>query len=160
VPAREGEGPIMSPEGNDAEATGLDEGLRAQLLEQAKEVSDKALKRLRGVAEQLPQGAVEHVERLHQDPAAERRKAARLADESLPVAVRWEALPNQASGVVRDPCPTGLAVLLPCPAGVGTVLRVRIPAEMGGGGWVTVEVRYCRKEAGGWVAGCELVSNQ
>src|SRR5262249_29165922 len=104
--------------------------------------------------------AVEHVERLHQDPLAERRKAARLADGPVPVAVRWEALPDEAGGMVRDHCPTGLAVLLPCPAGVGTVLRVRMPAEMGGGGWVTVEVRYCRKEAGGWVAGCELVSNQ
>jgi hypothetical protein len=150
----------MSPEGIDAEGARLDVAVREQVLEQAREVGDKALERLRGVAEQLPQGALDHVERLHQGPTAERRKAARLSDGAIPVAVHWEAIPNGAGGAVRDHCPTGLAVLLPCPAGVGTLLHVRIPPEMGDIGWVSVEVRYCRKEKGGWVAGCELVSNQ
>jgi len=132
---------------------------RERVLEEARAVSEKALERLRGLASQLPEGAVEHVERLHRDPAAERRRAARLADSPLPVAVRLGALHDE-TGAVRDHCPTGMAVLLPCPAGVGTVLRVRMPDGLGGGGWVSVEVRHCRKVEGGWVAGCELVGNQ
>jgi hypothetical protein len=130
-----------------------------RMITQAREVGGKALERLRGLARQLPQGAIEHVERLHGNPAGERRKAARLADWSIPVAVRPGDLTDESSGVVRDRCPTGLAVVLPRPAAVGTFLRVRLPAGMGGG-WVTVEVRHCREEPGGWVAGCELAGNQ
>src|SRR5688500_15195866 len=102
-----------------------------RVLEEAREVSGKALERLRGLAGELPEGAVAHVERLHADPAVERRKAARLGDRSVPVAVRLEPHRDE-SGAVKDHCPTGLAVLLPCPAGVGTVLRVRMPEEQGG----------------------------
>jgi hypothetical protein len=144
----------MSLDGTD----GLDEGLRERVMVRAREVAGKALMRLRGLADQLPDGALEYVERLHEDPAAERRKAARLADRSIPVAVRLEILLNE-NGVVIDHCPTGLAVLLPCPAAVGTFLRVRMPTEMGGG-WVSVEVKYCRKDTAGWLAGCELVGEQ
>lgn len=150
----------MSTEDTKVEAAHLDVVAREQMLEQAREVSDKALERLREVAEQLPEGALEHIERLHRDPTSERRKAARLADGPLPVAVRLDVPVDETGGLVRDHCPTGLSVLLPCPVGVGTVLHVRIPPELGGGGWVAVEVRYCRKEADGWVAGCELVGNQ
>jgi len=133
--------------------------MRDQLITHAREVSDRAIDRLRRLARQLPEGAVEHVVRLHEDPTAERRKAARLPDGSIPVAVQPEALTGETDGVVRDHCPTGLAVLLPCPAGVGTLLRVRMPPEFGGD-WVSVEVRHCRREADGWVAGCELVGSQ
>jgi hypothetical protein len=53
-----------------------------------------------------------------------------------------------------------VGVLLPGPAGVGTLLRVFMPAQLGGGGWVAVEVKHCRKEAAGWVAGCELIDDR
>jgi len=128
-------------------------------MEQVREVADKALDRLRDLADQLPKGVVEHIERLHDDPTSERRKSVRVGDDSLPVSI---CVPDETSeaGMVKDHCPTGLAVLVPCPTGVGTVLRVRMPAELGGGGWVTVEVKHCRKAAGGWVAGCELLGDQ
>ena len=148
----------MSPEGIAGRQAG--EGDRERVMEEAREVSGKALQRLRDLAGRLPDGALEHVERLHECPTAERRKAARLADGSIAVAVRPEARPDETGGAVRDHCPTGLAVLLPCPAGVGALLRVRLPAELGGGGWTTVEVKHCRREAGGWVAGCELIGDQ
>jgi len=143
-------------------ADGPSEDVHERVMERAREVAGKTLDRLRGLASQLPDGAVEHVERLHEDPLRERRKAARLPDGAIPVAVRPGERPVETGGAVRDHCPTGLSVLLPCPAGVGTVLLVRMPDELGGGGWVTVEVRHCRRdrEAGGWGAGCELVGGQ
>ena len=52
-----------------------------------------------------------------------------------------------------------IAVLLPGSVEVGTVLRVLLPNELGGG-WVTVEVRHCRPEADGWLTGCELIPGQ
>ena len=61
---------------------------------------------------------------------------------------------------MKDHSPTGLAVLLPCPAGVGTILRVRVPPEIARDDWVTVEVKYCRKEGDHWIAGCELLDKQ
>jgi len=148
----------MSTERNGGRDAGSGEDVREGMLEEARDVSRQAIQRLRELSGQLPGGALEHVERLHKDPSAERRKAARLGDGSIPVAVRAGSLHDEG-GSVRDHCPTGLGVVLPCPAGVGTILRVLLPPEMGGG-WVTVEVKYCRKEPGGWVAGCELVGNQ
>src|SRR4051794_24452145 len=145
----------MSIEGDEAAPGGA---VREQVMEEARGVAERALERLRGLSGELPEGAVEQVERLHRDPASERRKAARLGDAPLPVSVRLGPLPGGTEGAVRDHSPSGLSVLLPCPAGVGTVLRLRLPEQMGG--WVTVEVRHCRREAGGWVAGCELAPGQ
>lgn len=150
----------MSPQNTVGPLDASSEVARERVMEQAKEVGNRALNRLRGLARQLPEGALEYIERLHEDPVAERRKAARLSDRSIPVAVRPEAVLDETGGAVRDHSPTGLGVLLPCPAGVGTLLRVCMPAHLGGGGWVTVEVKHCRKEAAGWVAGCELIGDR
>ena len=126
---------------------------------ETREVADKALDRLRELSNQLPRGVVEQVERLHENPAHERRKAARVSDASLSVLVQAADVPGAAGLVVQDHGPAGLAILLPCPAGEGTFLRVRLPPQLGGGGWVTVEVKYCRKVEGGWHAGCELLGD-
>src|SRR6188768_3849594 len=128
----------MSTEGTGGRDAVPGEGARERMLEEARDVSRQAIERLRELSSQLPGGALEHVERLHRDPSAERRKAARLGDGSIPVAVRAGSLRDEG-GSVKDHCPTGLAVVLPCPAGVGTILRVLLPPEMGGA-WVTVEV--------------------
>lgn len=146
----------MSIEGTDA--PGL--VIRERVIEKAREVSGKALARLRGLAGELPEGTVEQVERLHRDPSAERRKAARLGDVPLPALIRTVGpLSQKTEGVVWDHSPTGLLVLLAHPLGVGTVLHLRLPQEMGGG-WVAVEVRHCRSAADGWLIGCELVPGQ
>lgn len=137
---------------------GLSEDLYGQMLDRTREVGDKAIDRLRGLGDRLPGGLVEQVERLHDDPTHERRKAARVADPPLAVAVHMEERSGRTEGTaMKDHSPMGLAVLLPCPAGVGTLLRIRLPTS---GAWVTVEVKHCRKEGAGWVAGCELLENQ
>jgi len=140
---------------------GLREDIYDRLLGEIREVSSRALDRLRELGEQLPDGVVEQVERLHADPTHERRKATRVNDLSIPVAVAAAGLPAGMGALgMKDHGLRGLAVLLPCPAGVGTVLRVRLPAEIGGGGWVMVEVKHCRREGKAWVAGCELLDDQ
>jgi hypothetical protein len=134
--------------------------LYRRMLDETREMADKALDRLRELSNQLPDGVLEQVERLHEDPTHERRKAARVSDLSIPVAVQIVDLAGVTEGTaMKDHCPTGLAVLLPCPAGVGTLLRVRLP-KLGQAEWVSVEVRYCRRQGDRWVAGCELLSNQ
>ena len=85
----------------------------------------------------------------------------RVSDASIRVPIRIADAPGPPDEVpMRDHCPTGMAILLPCPAGVGTILRLRMPPEFGDGGWVTVEVKHCRKEGAKWLAGCELLSAQ
>jgi len=137
------EGPAPGPE------------LYERALEEARQVSDKALARLRALGDDLPPGLVAQVERLHDDPVAERRKAARVSYPEVPAAVVLSGVESDA--VVRDHSPAGVAVLLPCPAGEGTVLRVRVPPALGGPRWVVVEVKHCHREGRGWVAGCELL---
>jgi hypothetical protein len=134
------------------------EDVYGRLLEDVRDVSDRTLDRLRLLGDDLPLGLVEQLDRLHDDPARERRKSVRVADDSAPVWVRAARLPD-GSGVpaVKDHSPTGLAVLLPCPAGVGSVLHVRLPPELGGDKWVAVEVKHCRREGDGWLAGCEIL---
>src|SRR4051812_88344 len=73
---------------------GLGEEVRSRILEHTREVVANALSRLRGLSSQLPAGVLEQVERLHSDPAHERRKAARLEDSSAPVAVQAPGLPE------------------------------------------------------------------
>jgi hypothetical protein len=133
--------------------------LRERVLLEAQEAADKALERLLGVADELPASAVDYVKSLHDNPAAERRKTVRMADDQAGSVVVSPFNGPSEVGEVIDRCPTGLAVMLPCPAGVGTILLVRMPGGIEGGPWLSVEVKYCRKEAGGWVAGCEVVSD-
>jgi hypothetical protein len=151
----------MPPERTDGDAgrPGLRSELREWALAEAQEVADKALERLLGVAHELPPSAVDYVKSLHDNPAAERRKAVRMADQAVPVVVSPLNGPSEA-GEVIDRCPTGLAVLLPCPAGVGNILLVRMPGGIDGGQWLSVEVKYYRKEACAWAAGCEVVGDQ
>ena len=139
----------------------LSEGIYGRMLDKTREVANKALDRLRGLSDQLPVGMVEQVERLHEDPTHERRKTTRVNDASIRVTIQIAGLPDTTGEMVmQDHCPMGMAVLLPCPAGVGTVLRLRMPPKLGNGGWMTVEVKHCRKEGKGWIAGCELLSEQ
>jgi hypothetical protein len=133
----------------------------SRLLNETRGVSEKALARLRKLGDQLPDGMVEQVEQLHDDPSQDRRKAVRVPDEAVPVSLEVAEVSGAADGaVMKDHCPAGLAVRLPCPAGVGTVLHVRMPPELGGDGWVTVEVKHCRREGDGWLAGCEIQGKQ
>jgi len=151
--------PQVSKEPEDRADDGRNEVLYQRMMDEAREVSDKAVQRLRDLGGALPSGTVEQVERLHRDPLGERRKVARLSDPPLPVSVRATDLPPVGGSALRNHSPLGLAVLLPCPAGEGTLLRVRLPPDLGVG-WVTVEVKYCRREEGGWLAGCELLAEQ
>jgi len=150
---------MLSYSAADQAAPCLTEEIYDQMLDETREVASKALNRLRGLGEHLPGGVVEQIERLHQNPGRERRKTARVKDEAIPVTVRAAGLPARGTAL-KDHCPTGMAVVLPCPAGVGTFLRVRVSSEYGEDRWVAVEVKYCRKEGEGWVAGCELLGNQ
>ena len=152
----------MSIERIEGREAGPGEGVREEVLKAGRGLREGP-GCSRGMAGQLPEGVLllEHVERLHRAPAAERSLSKRpgWATARSPCRSGQGRSPWRRAGLCRDHCPTGLSVLLPCPAGVGTVLCVLLPAEMGGG-WVTVEVRHCRREAGGWVAGCESLRGQ
>jgi len=150
----------INDHGEEVSAPEFDEVIYNRLLDKTRGVADKALNRLRELSDQLPAGTVEQVERLHDNPVKERRKAARVKDSSIPVAVQMVDIPGEGGTAIKDHCPTGMAILLPCPAGPGTILRLRMPPEFGGKEWMTVEVKYCRKTEEGWVAGCELLSEQ
>jgi len=134
----------------------INEGLYEQILDQTREMAQKAVTNLRELSSLLPAGVVEQVELLHDDPVQERRKAARLSDSSIPVLIQTLECLGTA---MKDHSPTGMALFLPCPAGVGTLLQVRVPKEPDGP-WVLVEVKYCRRQGKMWVAGCELLSEQ
>ena len=135
----------------------LTEQIRDRILADTRGLADRALERLRGLGAALPAGAADQVRRIRDDPGRERRKSPRLCDPPLTVTVHTAdpAAPDSAAPL-RDHSPTGLAVVLPCPAGEGTVLHLRSPQ----GQWVAVVVRHCRREGGGWVAGCELLDGQ
>jgi hypothetical protein len=143
---------------SEAIETADDPGLviRDRMIEKAREVADRALERLRGLTSELPKGTVERVELLHGDPDSERRRAVRRADGAHPVTV---CAAGSVGGCVRDHGPNGLAIFLPAPVEVGAVLRILLPPPLGGW-WVSVEVKHCRPEAAGWLAGCELIPGQ
>jgi hypothetical protein len=130
------------------------------LLQELHAVADDILGRLRDLRGDLPGGLVEEVERLYRAPERDRRRTVRVTDPPLHVTVKADGLPEGGDTAVRDHCPRGLAVRLPCPAAPGSFLRVRLPLELGGSDWVTVEVKHCRKEEEGWIAGCELLAEQ
>jgi hypothetical protein len=147
---------MSGSERDDRAALALCEEVYGRLLEDVRDFSDRVLDRLRGLGNELPAGLVEQVERLRGGPSRDRRAAVRVPDGPVPVGVRVPGLPEGgAPPALKDRSPTGLALLLPCPAHVGAVLRVRLPPELGG--WVAAEVRHCRREGRGWVAGCELL---
>jgi hypothetical protein len=140
---------------------GLTQEIQNRMLDETHKVGQKAIDRLRQLSNELPSGVVEQIERLHGDPARERRMTSRVSDSSIPISIHAVGLPRAAGGTAMiNHCPAGMAILLPYHAEVGTLLSVRIPLELGAGGWVTVEVRYCRKEGPRWVAGCELLDDQ
>ncbi len=134
----------------------INKGIYDLMLDQMREVADRTVLHLRSLSNLLPIGVVEQVEHLHEDPVHERRKTVRFKDAAIPVTV--EGLGSQEVAM-KNHCPKGMAILLPCPVGEGTVMRVRIPPGHGGP-WVLVEVKYCRREDDRWVAGCEVLGNQ
>jgi hypothetical protein len=134
----------------------IKKGAYDSMLDQMREVAQRTVLGLRRLSNLLPTGVVEQVEHLHEDPIHERRKTVRFNDAAIPVAV--EGL-DCLETVIKDHCPKGIAICLPCPAGEGTVMRIRIPPGLAGQ-WVLVAVKHCRKEGDKWVAGCEVLSEQ
>jgi hypothetical protein len=127
----------------------------SDLLEKA----ERALSRLRALHRQfpadIPADFLRQLERAHADPAAERRRAARLAGESDRLLVRLGSGTGRAvEAQLLDRCAGGVRVRLGCPVGPGAVLAVRSPGEAT---WKAAEVRHCRRSCGGWEAGCQFV---
>jgi hypothetical protein len=134
----------------------INKGLYDSMLDQMRAVGQRAVLHLRSLGNVLPTGVVDQVEHLHDDPVHERRKTVRFEDSSILVVVEGLDCPGT---VMKDHSPNGMAILLPCPTGEGTVMRIRIPPKPDGQ-WILVQVRYCRREGDIWVAGCEVLSNQ
>jgi hypothetical protein len=123
-------------------------------LRRARDAADAALGRLGRLRERFPEalpGAV--LEQLGRAPADDRRRAVRLQGGAERVVVR-EHSRRQGGGEVLDYGPGGLGLRLPWPVGPGAVLRVRA-AGAPGPAWLAFVVRHCRRDGGGWVAGCE-----
>jgi hypothetical protein len=131
-------------------------GLLDLVLDETREVGNKAVLHLRQLSTDLPSGVVEQIEQMHQDPAHERRTVARLQGTSTPATV--QGLEGQPTAV-KDRSPMGIALHLPSPVNVGSILRVRVHPERDGE-WILVEVKHCSREGDEWVAGCELLPGQ
>jgi hypothetical protein len=132
------------------------------LLDAARGVSARVLDRLvelhADFPADLPGEAIRQLSFLSADVACERRGGLRLSG-GLPVVTVLVTWPrdDQLNGTpipVHDRAPAGLALVLPRPALVGTVLEVQ---GAGMDDRFRVQVKHCYRERDGWVAGCEFV---
>jgi hypothetical protein len=129
-----------------------------RILREAREVSAKARRRLSRLCRRFPSALpgvlADQVKRLLADPDGERRKAVRLPPGDDRAEVVWPGEGGRvAQARVVDRSPGGLALRMDRPAEAGTVLSVRREGEC----WELVEVRHCRADGEGWVAGFAVV---
>lgn len=134
----------------------------SQLLNEARDVSDRALDRLRALRDQFPtavSGAlVEQVERLRSEGAIERRGSLRLNDDLVVTAVTDPSAPADWSRAeVVDHSAGGLALRLDYPVAEGTILLVWLGPVAPDKGWLPIEVKHCRPDEDGWLIGGQIL---
>jgi hypothetical protein len=118
-----------------------------RLLERARLLSAQALDRLCAFPEAELPDLIGQLERLRADPEHERRRAVRLRGGPQQVTLSPAEV---GPGELANRSPGGLALRLSRPVPVGSVLLV-------GPAGTQVEVRHCRRRAGGWLVGCEVL---
>ncbi|HZT78831.1 MAG TPA: hypothetical protein VFA26_01305 [Gemmataceae bacterium] len=90
--------------------------------------------------------------------ALEKRTALRRAGNPVQVLISdEEAAEPPVAGWVLDRSTGGLRLSVFDPMECGTVLSVKPKCAADTIPWIKLEVRSCRKEASGWVLGCQFV---
>lgn len=130
------------------------------LLDEAEGVAGNAVGRLRRLGDRYPSDVpaplIDALERAHTNPSDERRRGVRLGGSLTPAEVRADPTPMAPAQVV-DRSAGGLRLRVSRPLPVGFVVGVRVTAD---GRWFPVQVRYCRPDGDGWVAGCEYMAER
>ncbi len=134
----------------------VNKGLFDLVLDETREVGNKAVLHLRRLSTDLPNDVIDQIEQMHQDPAHERRKVARLRGVLTPATV--QGLEDKRTAV-KDRSPMGMALRLPFRVEAGSILHVWVHPERHGE-WLLIEVKHCSREGDGWVVGCELLGGQ
>jgi hypothetical protein len=132
------------------------------LLDQAQEISRRALQRLHRLRERfpadLPAEEVAEVES-DDDRQGDRRHSSRalvcVAADVCVVPASGEVV----RGLLADLCAGGASVVLPREVSPGSILLIR-PTDILEGHGFYAEVRHCRREEGSWVAGCRVMGEE
>jgi hypothetical protein len=131
------------------------------LLRRAKNLSAHSLNRLRQLAQRYPspplQDLVAYLQRSHDDPEHERRQSPRLLGQGRVTVSTPEAPTEWTEAQILNRSVSGFCLLLGQEAVVGDILIVWMHEANPEAPWAAVEVRYCRAEQHGWVAGCRFL---
>src|SRR5262245_57456644 len=124
------------------------------LLREAQEGARQAVARLRALSERYPAALPAELLAQAAPRPGERRGAPRLPGAGPRAADGWPAPPGGGAALVLEVSAAGLSLWLGWPAVPGETLLV---APVGDGSWLHAEVRHCRAEGSGWVAGCQVL---
>jgi hypothetical protein len=134
-----------------------------KVLGEARAAARAAVARLRTLGQHfpsaLPEDLVHQLEQGLTDPDGERRKGLRVpAAEADTAVITLEGTGEQMVAQIVERSPGGMALRLNRPLVEGVIVLVR-PASLPAPEMLVVEVRHCRLEEGGWVAGCLVVGD-
>ena len=127
------------------------------LLQEARDVADKARERLRSLCEHFPEALpAEDLERLRRTEAWDRRRGVRwplrqVQIEAQPV----DAVGPAAAGRLLDQSVSGVGIWLTWPVPAGTYMHVWVDPTQHDEP-ALVEVKRCQETDEGWVLGCEV----
>jgi hypothetical protein len=147
-------------DGPDSTLPGFSPTPYLRVLDEARQISQAAIGRLRELRDrfpsELPADLVGQVERIHDEPADERRQSPRLRAGTAPAVVAHPSAPAEwDAAAVLDRSVGGLALLLGRPTAVEDVLLVWLGDAREA--WLPVQVRHCRKVHGGWEVGVAFI---
>jgi len=118
------------------------------------------LDKLRALQQQFPGAvpakALDELEAFLLHPDWDRRVCQRCQSAGATVEVRRVGPPGgKLRARLLDRSASGLGIRLPIPVPVGSFLEIIPPDEQG---TIVIEVRYCRAETDGWLAGCQVLT--
>ena len=150
---------LRQPDG----ASVFSEGAYDSLLDEARQVSDKTMGRLRALQEHFPEALsaeqVERLERLRHHDRQDRRRGPRRPVPGLQVETRpADTFGPTAPGRLVDHSQFGVGIWLMQPEAIGTQLYLWGGEEGRDVKPSLVEVRRCEATDRGWLLGCEMLS--
>jgi len=90
----------------------------------------------------------------------ERRSAPRRGGGAITVVIaRANARATRVQGSVTDRSLGGLGLAVPCPLGVGSIIKVRVAHVSEAIPWTPVRVKNCRPSRRQWIVGCEFIES-